>query len=290
MMVPGYWRVTSGTQVNFALLFPELEDPKEVSSILFLGGSRIQIFQVAEMKLDAKQLLGARIEAGEGQVIQKDLALQAVHGQIDRLEAMIYSRLNDVLIPKEAISLENSIRRTSFEVEQKLRVLPESRRKLFEGRLADVLTHYATGLDKIRQQEKQSKDINQRIEKLYDLSAREFEEYIEGLFKELGYEKVTLTPTSNDKGIDLLMRHKDSVVAIQCKKYRGTVGSPDIQTFLGAMRHAGAHKGFFITTGTFTFEAEKMASEHPIELVDSPALAKLIEQAVKKLSMGKESL
>lgn len=82
------------------------------------------------------------------------------------------------------------------------------------------------------------------------------------LFKALGYSKVTLTPSSNDKGVDVLAEYQGIKVAIQCKKYKGLVGSPQIQTFLGAMRHAEAQKGFFITTSVFSIEAEKMASAH----------------------------
>ena len=79
-----------------------------------------------------------------------------------------------------------------------------------------------------------------------------------------------------------MAEHHGIKVAIQCKKYKGVVGSPDIQTFLGAMRHAQAQKGFFVTTSVFSVEAEKMASEHPIELIDGIALADSIQKALSK--------
>jgi hypothetical protein len=281
MMVPGSWTVTSGTQVNFALLFPEIETEKWIACILLLAGG-VHAFQIADMRPEAKELLAAKIGARENQLIHNDLALQALHIKIDRLEAMMYSRLQDILIPREAIVLENQIRRISFEVEQKLRELSDAGRKLFVGHFAELVKHYENGLDHIRQDETRNKQINQRVEQLQNLSPREFEEYVERLFKELGYERVTLTPETNDKGVDLLTRHKDAIVAIQCKKYRGKVGSPDVLSFLGAMRHAGAQKGYIVTTGVFSFEAEKMASDHPIELIDCAGLSKLIEQALKK--------
>ena len=62
--------------------------------------------------------------------------------------------------------------------------------------------------------------------------------------------------------------------------YDFTIGSPDIQTFIGALSHANADKGFFVTTGMFSFEAEKMAIKHPIQLINRIDLAKLILEAL----------
>ena len=93
---------------------------------------------------------------------------------------------------------------------------------------------------------------------------------------------VILTSPSNDKGVDILAERQGAKIAIQCKKYKGVVGSPALQAFLGAMQHAEAQKGFFVTTGVFSIEAERMASEHPIELIDGSALGRLIREALHK--------
>ena len=76
--------------------------------------------------------------------------------------------------------------------------------------------------------------------------------------------------------------YKDDVkYVIQCKRYKGTVGSPDIQKFIGALDHSKADKGIFVTTGMFSFEAENMAKEHPIILVNRITLAKMIINQLK---------
>ena len=60
----------------------------------------------------------------------------------------------------------------------------------------------------------------------------------------------------------------------------GVIGSPELQKFLGTVHHTRSHKGFFVTTRTFTLAAEKFVAEHPIELVDGPRLVELVQQAL----------
>ena len=51
---------------------------------------------------------------------------------------------------------------------------------------------------------------------------------------------------------------------VQCKYFsRGVVGSPELQKFLGTIHHTRSHKGFFVTTRTFTLAADKFASRPP---------------------------
>ena len=115
---------------------------------------------------------------------------------------------------------------------------------------------------------------------MYELTPREFEEWTADLFSCMGYEKVTLTPQSNDKGIDVLAVKNGLKIAIQCKKFKGVVGSPDVQAFLGAMQNAEVDKGFIITTGTFSIAAEKSTINMPIELYDKISLSNLINIAM----------
>src|SRR5436190_406816 len=61
---------------------------------------------------------------------------------------------------------------------------------------------------------------------------------------------------------------------------RGVVGSPELQKFLGTVHHTRSHKGFFVTTRTFSLAAEKFVSAHPIELIDGPRLVELVQDAM----------
>ena len=120
-----------------------------------------------------------------------------------------------------------------------------------------------------------------KLAQLASLTPESFEEFVAELFEALGYE-VEQVGGSGDEGADLRLRRPDGLLAVvQCKYHkRGVVGSPVLQKFLGTIHHTLSHKGYFVTTSTFSLAAEKFAAEHPIELVDGPRLVELVNQAL----------
>lgn len=291
LMIPGDWNVTPGTQVNFTLLFPELEHGKQVGSLLFISlQQKIYEFKIADLKPEAAELLRIREESAKAEIVNNDPETRIIHSQIDRLESLVHSRIHDVLIPTAAIVVENGIRRMTLELEQRLKFIPEKRRAAFADRIKGILQLYEVKMEEIKTETNHRKILNEKVADLHTLTPRQFEEYIAGVLKEYGFEKVTLTPATNDKGVDILAEYIGVRHAVQCKRYKGIVGSPEIQKFLGAMQHAGAQRGLFITTGTFSVEAEKFAVEHPIELIDSVGLANLVEKALKQPKLSTESV
>ena len=120
---------------------------------------------------------------------------------------------------------------------------------------------------------------------LQSLSPNGFERICQRLLRESGFKKVVVTGKSGDGGIDgegileinPLMSFK---VLFQAKRYQGSVGSPVIRDFRGAMQ-GRADKGIIISTGRFTQDAIKEAIRDgvpPIELVDGEALVDLFEK------------
>jgi restriction system protein len=279
-MEPGNWTVSPGTQVNFVLAFPELEKEKGIAKLLYGKFGEMHSFDINGLNEEAAKLFESKQQALSLESIQSDLQLHQLRESIDRLDSLIYSRLNNVLIPKEAQTVENNIRNECYRIEQKLRTLSKNKQELVLRRYNEITADYNTKLDAVREKERKSIDLNKKVASLSELSPREFEEYITELYKLLGYEKVTLTPQMNDKGVDILMEKNGKRYAIQCKRHKGIIGSPAIQSFLGAMQHAEVSHGFFVTTSTFSLEAEKMASQHPIELVDATKLAQMIQHAL----------
>ena len=123
---------------------------------------------------------------------------------------------------------------------------------------------------------------------LRQLSPASFERFAQRILRESGFVKVNVTGRSGDGGIDgvgvlrinLLSFH----VLFQCKRYQGSVGAGDIRNFRGAMI-GRSDKGLFITTGTFTSDAQKEATRDgapPIELIDGDFLCDI----AKRLSLG----
>ncbi len=128
--------------------------------------------------------------------------------------------------------------------------------------------------------------IDYRIELLNTLQALSpegFERLCQRLLRESGFEKVKVTGKSGDGGIDGngILQVNPFVsfdVLFQCKRYKGSVSSPQIRDFRGAML-GRADKGIIITTGNFTADAKAEARRvpPPIELVDGEKLIQMFE-------------
>ncbi len=66
-------------------------------------------------------------------------------------------------------------------------------------------------------------------------------------------------------------------VYVQAKRWQSTVGRPEVQGFYGALAGQRARKGVFITTASFSAQAEEFArSVEQIVLVDGLRLVDLM--------------
>lgn len=276
----GRWSVSSGTQVNFMLVFPELEDGRKISKLLYVKDGSMNAFEINPLNPVATKLFETKAGAMGNEFVENDYELQGLKYSLESLDDFVFSRLNNTLAPKEIIKTENKIQNECHKIEQQIRGLTRSKTDKFKTQYDAIMDGYNLKVEELKKDEARIIDLNKKVSTLYDLTPREFEEYIAELFGLLGYKNVNLTPATNDKGIDVFMEKNGKRCAVQCKKFKGVVGSPAIQTFIGSMQHAEVQHGFFVTTSTFSLEAEKMAAEHPIELVDSIKLARLIKEAL----------
>lgn len=118
-----------------------------------------------------------------------------------------------------------------------------------------------------------------------------FERLCQRILRSSGFIKVQVTGKKGDGGIDgigvLRIALLSFQVFFQCKRYSGSVGSKEIRDFRGAMV-GRTDKGLFITTGTFTSEAEKEAKRDgapALDLIDGEQLCTLL----KDLKLGIET-
>lgn len=86
---------------------------------------------------------------------------------------------------------------------------------------------------------------------------------------------------SGDEGIDGVISEDRlglDVVYLQAKRWEGTVGRPEVQKFVGALHGRRARKGVFITTGTFSSDAETYVQtiDPRVVLIDGDQLAELM--------------
>lgn len=86
---------------------------------------------------------------------------------------------------------------------------------------------------------------------------------------------------SGDGGIDGVINEDKlglDVICIQAKRWKDTVGRPQVQAFAGSMEGFRAKKGVLITTSTFSAEARQFVQkiERKIVLIDGQQLAQLM--------------
>ena len=131
------------------------------------------------------------------------------------------------------------------------------------------------------------------LEAIKNCSPDFFERLVVKLLQSMGYGH-NLTDAGKikggvgDGGIDGII-DEDKLgldqIYIQAKRWEGSVGSPEIQKFIGALTSHGARKGVFITTSHFTNDAKKVADSTYVTaslvLIDGNELSKrMIEHNV----------
>lgn len=115
---------------------------------------------------------------------------------------------------------------------------------------------------------------------MLQLDPFEFEAYVaHHIFARQGYQVIN-TPDVKDGGIDVLVTDDDGRQAIvQCKRYKGTVGSATVRELYGTMIHTGAARAYLVTTAEISNDARRWAEGKPIILVDGLRLVQLARAA-----------
>lgn len=121
------------------------------------------------------------------------------------------------------------------------------------------------------------------IASIKDLSPVQFEEWIANMFTLGGY-KASLTPKSNDYGVDVLLE-KEGVgrIAVQVKMYNNPVGVKAVQEVIAGKQYYGCNYGWVITSApSFTRQAITLANNSNIKLIAHDDLALLLAQMQKE--------
>ena len=134
----------------------------------------------------------------------------------------------------------------------------------------------------------QQKVEDEILDQIMQSSPSFFERLVVDLLVKMGYggnrqDAGRALGKSGDGGIDGIIKEDRlglDVIYIQAKRWEGTVGRPEIQKFAGALQGQRARKGVFITTSSFSKDAEEYASmiESKIILIDGARLASLMTE------------
>jgi restriction system protein len=202
-------------------------------------------------------------------------------GALEHLEYAVFRRFENQLTRAERARLDNSIDNALFKMERyvgRSRDVPD--RDGWRARLEPIRQRIAAERERQARQREQARRADAKLAQLDSLSPEAFEDFVAELFEALGHE-VDRVGGTGDQGADLLLRRGGQRAVVQCKYHSsGVIGSPELQRFLGTVHHTRCHKGYFVTTRTFSLAAERFAADHPIELVDGPRLVELVREAL----------
>lgn len=112
------------------------------------------------------------------------------------------------------------------------------------------------------------------------MSPLRFEKYVMRLYERDGY-KCELTKKSNDQGVDIIARKLFKSVAVQIKKYRGSVSNSAVQEVVAGKKYYRLHSATVVTCGRFTRSARELAKANGVKLVDMAELKKIIHGKAK---------
>ncbi len=201
-------------------------------------------------------------------------------GAVEHLEYAVFRRYQNQLTKAERARLDNSIDNALFKADRYASRLEPAERAKLEDDLEALRTAVRDGRERVERMRHQAKRADLKLAQLATLTPEGFEEFVAELFEAMGYE-VERVGGTGDEGADLMVKRRGTLAVVQCKYFsRGVVGSPELQKFLGTVHHTRSHKGYFVTTRTFTLAAEKFVAEHPIELIDGPRLVELVQDAM----------
>lgn len=202
-------------------------------------------------------------------------------GALEHLEYAVFRRYHNQLTRAERSRLDNTIRNAMFKIDRYLERLDTIEREEADSRCQPLREAIVQGRERIERMRDQARRADLKLAQLGSLSPEAFEEFVAEVFEALGYD-VERVGGTGDEGIDLRVRKDGLVGVVQCKyhKSKGVIGSPDLQKFLGTIHHSRSHKGFFVTTRTFSLAAERFTADNPIELIDGPRLVELVQEAM----------
>jgi hypothetical protein len=107
------------------------------------------------------------------------------------------------------------------------------------------------------------------------LRSREFEQFLELVFRELGYV-VETTRVTGDQGVDLIVAFKGRRIAIQVKGYFNSVSNSAVQEAYAGKGYYNCHGCAVITNSRFTSSARDLAAKVGCVLIDELLLPKLV--------------
>ncbi|MBK8168671.1 MAG: restriction endonuclease [bacterium] len=139
----------------------------------------------------------------------------------------------------------------------------------------------AAALALARFQRRRLLERHRSLEALRAMRWQEFEQLVGEFYRRQGWCVQETGQGGADGGIDLVLKRGGETWLVQCKRFeKSAVGVKTVRELLGVVAGEGASGGIFITTSTFTRDAQSFAQGQKLELVDGETLLERV-QAVR---------
>jgi len=123
-----------------------------------------------------------------------------------------------------------------------------------------------------------SKDFLRR--RLQNMDPYGFEQFVADVWEHLGWN-TRVVGEPGDRGIDVIATDGENKQLIQAKRYgpSTTVGSPEVQQYASLrIQEDGVDQVTIVTTGTFSRQAENLAPDLDVILVDGESLLGVLDE------------
>lgn len=118
---------------------------------------------------------------------------------------------------------------------------------------------------------------NATIERIRELSWRDFERLVGEAFRRQGYRVNERGGGGADGGVDLELRTHRKTTLVQCKRWKTwTVGVQPVRELYGVTAGEKADAAIFVTSGSYTPDAIAFARGKPITLIDGRELVRML--------------
>ncbi len=109
------------------------------------------------------------------------------------------------------------------------------------------------------------------------MTGHAFEQAVANLFRNIGFF-ADVSNRGGDGGIDIILKKDDRKIAVQCKRYKSSVGPHVIRDLWGTMHYLGFDEGCIVTTTGFTKGVTSFARDKNIFLIDLNDILRATEE------------
>lgn len=191
--------------------------------------------------------------------------------------------------PRKLITIISFLRNTGSLTSNKIITLPGIVDAKGNPIKSDNSTFKNIKTDLVCANDKVIKYFSEHPEAMYEMTGREFEYFIASIFDKLGY-KTTVTPQTNDGGVDIYAAKKDQLGSflflVQCKnkKAHNPVGINVIRELYGVLNQKNATFASVFTTSYFSKPAIEFQEQfrHQLSLYDYNCIISLLNELSKQ--------